>query len=365
LVATFPTEQPLKVLSRSRSDRWLGGVCAGLARERAIHPAWVRAAFVLGALIGGVGILVYLACWMIVPQEGGQPGDASPGWLVGLAGTCAVCLGIAALAVLAAGVTLFGYGWVAVALTAGVLVGVLVAWPRLGPGWALLPIAAIALPAAGVASAGVQLTTDTGHVAVAPRVLAAGGLATFRAGLGTLLVDLRRTSLPATGTLDVRVRGGVRRTIIALPHDRCVDVELTYDVQPFWGQVASLFVGHGPAPGVVVFGAYQPGRHGDTRLTSTVPAPVLHIDFTSAGGSLYLRDYPDAVDPEANPNWRGFPPFPESRPDVRGLSRNLADFELSSWQARHAAEVRSQRAIQLLMGGPCVSAGEAFGWARG
>ena len=360
-MATFPTDQPLKVLSRSRDDRWLGGVCAGLARDRGVHPAWIRLAFVLAALIGGIGVLVYLAFCLIVPQEGEQPGDASSGWLVGLAKACAACLGVASLAMLTAAATLFGYGWMAVALAAAVLVGVLAAWPRLGPVWALLPVAAIALPAAGVASAGVQLTGDTGHVTVAPRALAPGGLATFRAGLGTLLVDLRHTALPATGTLDVRVRGGVRRTIIALPHDRCVHVDLSYDVQPFWGQVASLVTGHGPAAGVVIFGAHLPAHQGPARITSAAPAPVLHIDFASAGGSLYLRDYPDTVDPETDPNWPGFDVFPEPRPNVQGLSRGLARYELDSWQERHAAEVSEQRSVTALMGGPCAGAGAAYG----
>ncbi len=355
-MTTFPTEQPLGLLFRSRSDRWLGGVCGGLARGRGIHPAWIRAAFVVGGLIAGVGMLVYLACWLIIPQEGEAPGEGSSGWLVPLAKACATCLGLATLAALAATATLFGFGWVAVALAAATLLAVLVSWPRFGPAWALLPIAGIALPAVAVAASGVQLSTNPGPVTIAPRALAPGGVATFRAGLGTLLVDLRRTDLPATGTLNVRVQGGVRRTIVALPHDRCVHVTLRYSVQPFWSEVASLLAGRSPAPGVAVFGDYLPGRSGSRRLASPAPGPVLKLHLTSAGGSLYVRDYPDTVDPDASPNWPGYPVYPEPRPDVRGLSKRNASYELRSWRARHTAEVRSQQVVAQDMPGPCAVA---------
>jgi phage shock protein PspC (stress-responsive transcriptional regulator) len=360
-MATFEIEQPLRLVSRSRDDRWLGGVCAGLGRARGIHPAWIRAAFFLGALIGGIGALVYLACWLIIPQEGEAPGEGSSSWLVGLAKACATCLGLATLAVLAATATLFGLGWIAVALAAATLVAVLTAWPRLGPAWALLPIAGIALPSVAVAAAGVELATNAGHVTVAPRALAPGGVATFRAGLGTLLVDLRHTSLPATGTLNVRVQGGVRRTIVALPSDRCMQVELTYSVRPFWSEVASLVAGHLPATGVVVFGEYLPGRSGNRRLTSPVPGPVLKLHLTSAGGSLYVRDYPDTVDPDVEPGWPGYAVHPEPPPNVRGLSKRGARIEVRAWRVRHAAEVRAQRLVSQAIPGPCAFAGVPLG----
>jgi hypothetical protein len=206
----------------------------------------------------------------------------------------------------------------------------------------------------------VQLSTNAGHVTVAPRALAPGGVATFRAGLGTLLVDLRRTQLPASGTLNVRVQGGVRRTIVALPHNQCVDIELTYSVKPFWSQVASLVAGHAPAPGVVVFGDLLPGGSGSRRLTSPAPTAVLRLNLTSAGGSLYVRDYPDTVDPDASPNWPGYPVYPEPPPNVRGLSKGLAHDELRFWRARHTAEARAQQVVAQDMPGPCaVAAGQS------
>jgi phage shock protein PspC (stress-responsive transcriptional regulator) len=354
-VATFRIDQPISLVSRSRSGRWLGGVCAGLGRARGIRAAWIRAGFVLAGLVGGAGVLAYVACWLIIPAEDEEPGEGSSGWLVGLAKACAACLGVATLAVLAATATLFGFGWVAIALAGAALLAVLVSWPRLGPAWALLPIAGIALPAVAVAASGTQFATTAAQVTIDPGSLAPGGVATFRSGLGRMLLDLRHTALPATGTLNVQVQGGVRRTIVALPHDRCVHVELTYSVQPFWSQVASLVAGHGPTPGVVVFGDHLPGRSGTRDLTSPAPGPVLKLHLSSAGGSLYVRDYPETVDPGDVPDWPGYPNAPELRPNIRGLSKRQARFELGSWRARHAAEVSSQRFVTQNMAGPCAA----------
>ena len=50
-----------KRLERSRSDRKLAGVCGGLARYFDIHPAVYRVGFVVLTLLGGAGILIYLA----------------------------------------------------------------------------------------------------------------------------------------------------------------------------------------------------------------------------------------------------------------------------------------------------------------
>jgi len=60
----------VKRLERSRDDRMLAGVCGGLARYFGIHPAFYRVGFVVLALIGGAGILVYLAAALVIPDEG-------------------------------------------------------------------------------------------------------------------------------------------------------------------------------------------------------------------------------------------------------------------------------------------------------
>lgn len=56
-------------LRRSASDRWLGGVCGGLARATG-SEAWIwRLAMVILAMLGGSGILAYVLMWIFMPQE--------------------------------------------------------------------------------------------------------------------------------------------------------------------------------------------------------------------------------------------------------------------------------------------------------
>jgi phage shock protein PspC (stress-responsive transcriptional regulator) len=57
-------------LTRTREGRWLGGVCAGLARYFDLSPLVYRLAFVALALAGGTGILLYAAAWLVIPEEG-------------------------------------------------------------------------------------------------------------------------------------------------------------------------------------------------------------------------------------------------------------------------------------------------------
>lgn len=55
-------------LTRSRSHRMIAGVCGGLADYFGIDPTIVRIIFVVLALAGGPGILIYLALWVILPK---------------------------------------------------------------------------------------------------------------------------------------------------------------------------------------------------------------------------------------------------------------------------------------------------------
>jgi phage shock protein C len=57
-------------LTRSNSDRIIGGVCGGLGRHTGM-PSWAwRVIFCLSVLYAGFGILVYLALWIFIPAEG-------------------------------------------------------------------------------------------------------------------------------------------------------------------------------------------------------------------------------------------------------------------------------------------------------
>ncbi len=56
-------------LTRPRSGKLIAGVCAGLARRFGMSPNGVRALFVVSLLLPGPQILLYLALWIIMPQE--------------------------------------------------------------------------------------------------------------------------------------------------------------------------------------------------------------------------------------------------------------------------------------------------------
>jgi phage shock protein PspC (stress-responsive transcriptional regulator) len=64
-----PAAAAINRLRRSRSDKWLGGVCAGLAEVSGIE-AWIwRLMFVVLSMFGGTGVVVYLLLWIFVPLQ--------------------------------------------------------------------------------------------------------------------------------------------------------------------------------------------------------------------------------------------------------------------------------------------------------
>ena len=60
----------MAALVRAQQDRWIGGVCAGLARRTGITPNAMRAIFVVSCLLPGPQFIVYLLLWVIMPSEG-------------------------------------------------------------------------------------------------------------------------------------------------------------------------------------------------------------------------------------------------------------------------------------------------------
>jgi phage shock protein C len=56
-------------LYRSKTDRKVAGVCGGLAQYFNIDPTLIRVLFVVLAILGGSGLVLYLALWIIVPTE--------------------------------------------------------------------------------------------------------------------------------------------------------------------------------------------------------------------------------------------------------------------------------------------------------
>jgi phage shock protein PspC (stress-responsive transcriptional regulator) len=56
-------------LTRPTGNRMLAGVASGLADYTGIDVIIVRIAFLVLTLLGGAGIPVYLACWLLMPAE--------------------------------------------------------------------------------------------------------------------------------------------------------------------------------------------------------------------------------------------------------------------------------------------------------
>lgn len=68
--------KPERRLYRSNTQRIFAGVCGGLGEYFAVDPVWFRIGFVVLALGGGSGILIYLLMWLIVQPA--PDGYASP-----------------------------------------------------------------------------------------------------------------------------------------------------------------------------------------------------------------------------------------------------------------------------------------------
>jgi phage shock protein C len=59
-----------KRLHRSTKGQLVAGVCTGLAEYFKVDPNLVRLAFAVLTVFGGLGVLLYLIAWVILPEEG-------------------------------------------------------------------------------------------------------------------------------------------------------------------------------------------------------------------------------------------------------------------------------------------------------
>jgi phage shock protein C len=65
-----------KRLYRSRSERMVAGVAGGVAAYLGVDPLFVRLAVVFLTLLNGIGLVLYLAMWLLVPNEDSLVADA-------------------------------------------------------------------------------------------------------------------------------------------------------------------------------------------------------------------------------------------------------------------------------------------------
>ncbi len=58
-----------KRLMRSRSDRKIAGVCAGVAEYFDLDVSLVRVVWLIAGVMTGIGLLSYPIAWIVMPEE--------------------------------------------------------------------------------------------------------------------------------------------------------------------------------------------------------------------------------------------------------------------------------------------------------
>ncbi|HEY3577550.1 MAG TPA: PspC domain-containing protein [Gaiellaceae bacterium] len=223
-------------LERSSSDKMLAGVAGGLGRYFDLNPTVFRVGFVVLTLLGGAGVLVYLAAALVMPAEDKEHSLAEqvlaerkerPWPLIGLA-----IVGVALIVLLsrAALWPAAGAGWIFV-----LLVGLAVLWVSRSGRWGgrLLRIA-IALLVAALAAAvtavvlafswfNVSLGDGVGDHVYAPSTAAAIA-PSYHLGVGNLRIDLSAIS-PSAKELHVQAKVGVGELRVVVPDGVPVQVD--------------------------------------------------------------------------------------------------------------------------------------------
>jgi phage shock protein PspC (stress-responsive transcriptional regulator) len=221
----------VKRLERSRSEKILAGVCGGLGRYFDIAPAVFRLGFVVLTLLGGAGVLVYLAAVLVMPKEGEESSIAEdilkkrrehPARLVALG-----LVAVAVLSLLARADTWpsAGAAWFLVLVAGLVLLwtssrrrGFLVALTTF---FVVILVAAVAAVSAAFAWFDVSLGDGVGDKTEAPLTLASVP-GQYHLGIGRLNVDL--SSLPATRPVTVKAHVGIGELHIVVPRDATVSI---------------------------------------------------------------------------------------------------------------------------------------------
>jgi signal transduction histidine kinase/phage shock protein PspC (stress-responsive transcriptional regulator) len=120
--------RPRPRLERSRSNRVVAGVAAGIGKHLGIDPLLVRIGFVVLSFALGFGIVVYVLTWLLAPQEAAERAHRPSGRLIPPTRTQAVGTALVMLGV----VVLLWFG--------GLVLGGALAWPvaLAGVGFAIL-----------------------------------------------------------------------------------------------------------------------------------------------------------------------------------------------------------------------------------
>ena len=228
-----PTQQtgPRRLL-RSRNDRVIAGISGGLGRYFDVDPVIIRIGFAVSVLFGGLGVIAYLAAWIFVPADDGAgvPVPTTAGRRVarGLAIAAlalAALFGFGALVTGAAFVTGLGYGLIVAATVVAIGIALLALSGRSGAKWLIVPALALSIGVGVAAAADLDLEGGVGERVYRPASAAAIPAEGYELGVGGLAVDLREIAWTPTRVLDLRVRVGAGRALIAVPSDVCVTAD--------------------------------------------------------------------------------------------------------------------------------------------
>ena len=267
-------------LTRPREDRWLGGVAAGLGAYFDLSPTIYRIAFVALALAGGTGVLLYIAAWLVIPEEGAEDSIAGvelkkhrdrPRRMIGLA-----ILGFAAVAALSSAHVWPNPGNLWLALVIGVAALV---WWRLGPassrrrrvfagsvvGLIALALAAVVLAVRVPLFAGIGDRTNTPVDAVNVH-------SKYELGIGDLTLNLANVALPKGQTF-VKATVGIGNLTVIVPANASVDVQ------------GSAQAGH-----LQLLGQSDEGTHVSSHVVDrTGSGRVLVLDVRTGLGRVQVR----------------------------------------------------------------------------
>jgi phage shock protein PspC (stress-responsive transcriptional regulator) len=262
---TTPNPAP-KRLERVHEGRLLTGTAAGIGRYLGVDANLVRIGFIIVALFGGAGFLAYVAAWVLLPGENGEPPAIRRLRLPWRSGTGRAVIGatllvLAAATVLgstdvlhwdtAAGLGIIGLGAVlAVAAFAG------------GARWLIVPALLLAGIVGFLRAADVHLRGGWGDRDVA--VASVADLQDrYDLSAGRLRIDLRDLELAPGEERSLRARVGMGDLVIRVPQGVTVDA----DARSGAGQV-ELF-----------------GRQSDGLDVTRSSA---HDDGSGAAGTLHL-----------------------------------------------------------------------------
>jgi phage shock protein PspC (stress-responsive transcriptional regulator) len=279
--ATTPIPEPpvTRRLTRSSSDRVIAGVAGGLGRYIGVDAVVVRLAMIVLAFFGGVGLVAYIAAWLIVPSDDGSTEgfDAA-----GLARRTGVALGVLVLTCVAAVGGFWGFASGGATATAIVVIaiGSLLAIGAFTGGmrWLILPAIALALSAGGVAAANVDIRGGTGERIYHP-VSTQSLRSEYRLGIGHLRVDLRDAKL-TPGDHRIHLKLGVGQAEVLVPAGVCVSS-----------------TAHVAAGATTVFDRSTGGADHDWQDLRTAPAgtPHLIVDGDVGFGELRIEPGPEGV----------------------------------------------------------------------